>query len=194
MITSFEEKSLFGNLKIELFEDEVHVFVRNQVVGRLERTIPLKDIDRNIQFYQTNTNSPGCFLVLVLFLVLLFLLLVNVNQPYYLVMSILSVLFFISFSAYILRMLRQRILEVRTKQEPIQISLTRKNETRAREFLQQVVDQAKTHLRNKYMFVDADLPADLQFNNYKWLELNDLISSEEYEHLKIALKKAKNIS
>ena len=84
--------------------------------------------------------------------------------------------------------------EIKTKNEPIRLHINKWTEEKGKAFLQKVIDQSKTFLRSKYMFLDKDLPFKSQVENYRWLLVNDLINQEEYEHLKLELKRLKGIS
>ena len=92
------------------------------------------------------------------------------------------------------RILGDQYLEIKTKNEPIRLHINKWTEEKGKVFLQKVIGQSKTFLRSKYMFLDKDLPFEGQVENYRWLLVNDLISQEEYEDLKLELKRLKGMS
>lgn len=191
MLEKFEQKNLFGKRTVELHATEVIVRVKHMVVGRIEKIIPLAEISHRIEIRQINYTERGCLVVGVTYvLVFLFLApLITQNLFYGTIFIFLYLLFLIAAN----KAMGDQYLEIKSRHEPILIHINRWTAERGRKFMEQVIEQSRTYLREQYMFLDKDLSFERQVENYRWLLMNELITAEEYESLKRKLKTIKGM-
>lgn len=58
-------------------------------------------------------------------------------------------------------------------------------------FIDHLIRRAKERLKAKYTKIDKDLSEEVQLSNFYWLRNIEVISEDEYEHLKTELKTQK---
>lgn len=191
MIDKFEQKYFYGKRELELYENEITIRITHFVVGKVEHSIKLIDINNKIDYRRINYTDRGCIIVGITYVLMFALLSVGLNIEYY--WSILIIALFLIWAVMINKILGDQYLEIRTKTEPIKIHINRWTEEKGREFLQRVIAESRKYLRSKYMFMDKDLSFESQIENYRWLLINDIISENEYEELKKKLKALKGI-
>ncbi|MEM8524128.1 MAG: hypothetical protein AAGG68_05780 [Bacteroidota bacterium] len=183
MVSKFETKDIFRRQSIELRDHQISITRHDLFIGKETWFHKLDEISHR---YETNSkvySGGGCFPVLILFSVFFvwiiwgasFLLLVPIVMI--LILAFLSPQFFF----------KRTMLEIKTKGKPIFLILNRKNHDQGIEFANQLIQASKNYLKNKYGFVDEDLPSKMQFKNYLWLWQNDIISESEYADLKKSL-------
>jgi hypothetical protein len=191
MLDKFEQKHLFGKRELELYEGEVRVRITHFIVGKVEHSIKLSEINNTIDYRRINYTDRGCLVVGLTYFLVFILLSAGLNFEYY--WSILVISIFVIWAIMINKFLGDQYLEIKTKNEPIKIHVNRWTMERGKIFLEKIIDQSREYLRSKYMFVDKDLGFESQVENYRWLMINDVISKEEYESLKLELKKLKGV-
>ena len=192
MITSFQQKNLLGSKTIELYENEIKVITKDVLSGKVERRFDLRDLNNKIDYIELHQDGVGCLPILALIALGGVFMVVGLLEGSMILRSIFLLLTFIGTMVLTFRSLRQQYLEIRTKFEPIQVRIRRSNEAEARRFMDKIIEQIREYFRSRYMFVDPDLPVEMQIKNYKWLEINNLITKAEYEVLKLELKRLKS--
>ncbi|MEN0045431.1 MAG: hypothetical protein AAF806_00085 [Bacteroidota bacterium] len=184
MTSKFETKDIFRKQSVEFNEDQISVMLHDLFIGKETWFHKLDEISHR---YETNSkvySGCGCFPVLVLFSV--FLVWIIWGASFLLLVPLAMILLLAFFSPQFF--FKRTILEIKTKGKPIFLVLNRKNHNEGIKFANQLIQASKDYLKNKYGFVDEDLPSEMQFKNYLWLWQNDIIIGEEYADLKKRLR------
>ena len=191
MLEKFEQRNLFGKRTLELHSTEVIVKVQHLVLGRIEKIVPLAEINHRIERRQINYTERGCMVVGITYLLaFVFFYRLITQDP---LLATVFVLLYLGFLLVANRALGDRYLEIKTRHEPIIIHVNRWTAEKGRDFMEKIIEQSRTYLRGQYMFLDKDLSFERQVENYRWLLMNELITEEEYESLKRQLKTLKGM-
>ncbi|MGK0364543.1 MAG: hypothetical protein ACI85O_001600 [Saprospiraceae bacterium] len=170
---------------IAAFDDkELSVRTKSILAGEKIRTVRLDEIRHSYDF---STTFNGAGLLTAFAVATLFIYLFSSAAPFInfggafipLLIAVIFLPFFFNYYNY---------YELKAKGEPIILRCSKKKKAEAEDFLTLLIDASKLYVKNKYGFADADIPKDVQFQNYRWLLQNSIISEEEYEDMKKNLK------
>ena len=180
----FTHKTLLQSTVAAFDDKELSVRTKSILAGEKIRTVRLDEI-RHTYDYSTTFNGAG--LLTAFAAAALFIYLFSLAAPFlhldggffFLLIAIIALPFFFNYYNY---------YELKTKNESIILPCSKKKKEEAEDFLRLLIDASKQFLKKKYGFVDADIPKDVQFQNYRWLLQNEIISEVEYEEMKKKLR------
>ena len=180
----FTHKTLLHSTIAAFDDKELSVRTKSILSGEKIRTVRLDEIRHSYDF---STTFNGTALITAFAAAALFIYLFSLAAPFlnldagffFLLIAIISLPFFFNYYNY---------YELKTKAEPLVLRCSKKKKEEAENFLVLLFDASKQFLKKKYGFADADIPKEVQFQNYRWLLQNAIISEEEYEEMKKKLK------
>lgn len=185
MSKQLENKSLLGSRNIEFTDQKITITTKHILAGSRQRSFGLDEITYHYEIRSVSNVERGCSAQLIVLAVIAFVILMTENL---LMMLIIGGIFLFLFFIIPGLLMEERIIEIKTKHDPIWIYFNRKTKTETIEFVEALILASKQYFVRKYGYVDKDLPKERQFENYRWLLQNNIISEEKYEALKTALK------
>lgn len=184
----FTHKSILQTTVAAFDEKEVSVRTKSILSGEKVRTVRLDEI-RHTYDFSTTFNGAGLLTAiaagsLFIYLISLAAPFINLDGGFFFILITIIVLpFFFNYYNY---------YEIKTKDESIILRCSKKKKEEAEDFIFLLINASKQYLKNKYGFVDADIPKEVQFQNYRWLLQNAIISEEEYQEMKKKLREIKD--
>jgi len=184
----FSHKTLLHTTVAAFNDRELSVRTKSILSGEKVRTVRLDEIRHSYDF---STTFNGAGLLTAIAVALLFFYLFSSALPFlnigggffpFLIAIIVLPFFFGYYNFY----------ELKTKSGPVILRCSKRKKEEAENFLRQLIETSKQYVKNKYGFIDADIPIEVQFQNYRWLLQNEIISEVEYEELKKELKAVKD--
>lgn len=187
MKNQFINSQILGKRIITFNDKEVKIVTRHFFVGSRSRTYRLDEISHRPEYRKVNRFDPGSLFALTMISFILLIILNTISSTFSipLVLSLIFAIYF--FSALFAQ---EQMIEIKTKFDPIMIYLTRKTKEEGENFANDLVQASKDYIIGKFAYVDPDISATRQYENYRWLLHNDLIDQERYEKLKQTLKNA----
>jgi len=180
----FSHKTLLHSTVAAFDNKELSVSTKSILSGKKIRTVRLDELKHSYDF-STTFNGSGlltAFAAAALFIYLFSLAapFLNLDGVFFFFLIVIIVLpFFFNYYNY---------YELKTKNETIILRCSNRKKEEAENFLMLLIEASKQYLKKKYGFADADIPKEVQFQNYRWLLQNAIISELEYEELKKKLK------
>jgi len=186
ILTLKKIKNIFwwGSREISFDSEEVSVNTKNWLVGIQVKRFRLDQINPRYEIRSSYFGSISNFILLFAFLIILF-------NSFFNLFSIEGLLYLASFLLLmsLLRILvNSRTVEFKSRNDFFTISMNRLNERKVSTFIGCLESETKHYFVKKFGFIDPDLPQESQFENYRWLLQNHIITEKEYKALKDKLK------
>ena len=171
--------------KLSFDDQELEVDNWHWLLGKRIRRFRLDEINPRYEVRSVNITPLDLVLIITGGL---FLLSIAVMDFYLLPSSLLYFILCLAVLATLKLFMNQRVIEFKTRDEPIRIYSNRMSNVDVEDFVEALVHQIKSFFLEKYGYTDPDLPTQKQFENYRWLLQNNFITPAQYEDLKLKLK------